>query len=203
MVLFVMVFMYPSYNKTKIKFKFPALVSLITFGIFTVQFTPPLYAMGNIGEARLWNIIHYSYFWLHIINVYYWIGWFRCKLIKYDIFKKESMEKLKHFVYDYSLIFIIIFALFISKPISDNFMNFSCIDTYHSLRTGEAKQYHKEYKERIKLYENKKIKNVKAKPFTAKPKALYFSDIKPDKNHWINKPITEIYGKKSVALETE
>ena len=84
--------------------------------------------------------------------------------------------------------------------ISVNYENLSSYIVYSDLVTGSVQQYDKEYDNRIKLLEDKNLKNVRVDKFSVLPKSLFYSDISYNKDDWQNEPLAKIYNKESIAL---
>ncbi len=195
--IFISILFYGVYSKTNYNFKYPLLVSLITYAVFSASFTPGLYAMGHLSDGRMLNIIYYSYYWFIGINIFYWIGWFRLKILNNFKEKKPlSFEKEKR-------IAIIVLVVIFGGLIIVDHANFLSYYTAKSLINGEAQTYDKEFRERLKLYNDDNIKDVITKPFSVYPKALYFDDITTDPNDWRNQSVAWRYNKTSVGLTQE
>lgn len=78
-VLFVIagVFFYRLRGSSLLTYRHPVLASILIFGFYASQYTPPLYAMGYIGSGRQINIYCYSFYWCIFILLYYWVNWFK------------------------------------------------------------------------------------------------------------------------------
>ena len=168
------------------KFKMPLLFSMVTFGIYTAQFTPPLYAMG-IFPFRLINTIFYSQFWLIGGNIFYWIGYINSKL---DI-------KIDNKSYNVILAIIILAGVILTV------VNYKKANTYYAIenfRTGVIYQYDREMKERQEIYQDETIKDAEVKPLTVRPYLIKPADIGEDPEQWGNKAVADFYKKKSVRI---
>ena len=137
-------------------------------------------------------------FILLIFNIYYWLGWIRNKL--YDFKFINEKNNCKDLFQKYSRAFILITSFILLINISVNYENLSSFTAYSDLVSGSAQQYDKEYDNRIKLLEDKNLKNVRLDKFSVLPKSLFYSDISYNKNDWQNEPLTKIYNKESIAL---
>lgn len=71
------VFFYCLPDRRILPFRHPVLASILIFGLYASQYTPPLYAMGYIGSGRQINIYCYSSYWCIFAILYYWINWFK------------------------------------------------------------------------------------------------------------------------------
>lgn len=62
-------------GKKDYKYSFPALVTIISLGVFAAQFSPTLYTLGITGAGRVQNLYRWTfYIWLYG-NELYWVGW--------------------------------------------------------------------------------------------------------------------------------
>ncbi len=66
-------------NKMKIRFYHPAIVFILTFGLFCMQFTPMLFSLASIGPPRIQNVIFFSLYWFWAGNVFNTVGWIHQK----------------------------------------------------------------------------------------------------------------------------
>lgn len=182
----------PSLKKINIYNKYPLLFSFISFCIFAAAFTPPLYAMSNIGEGRLRNIIGYGYYLLILFNLIYYINWFKGK---FSLTKSLNRKKIS---YDKILLVIFVIVLFINISYDkDKLISYKAT---RSLETDEASTYYNEYLERLELYLSDD-KTIEVKEHTVKPYLLFFSDITEDSTHWQNVSVEKFYHKDSVVLK--
>ena len=182
-----------SYKKINFKFKYPILFAFVSYCIFSALFTPTLYATANLGEGRLTNIIYYNYFWFMIINIYYMVGWIRNKLLNKKMLNEKNLIKDKNIIILFTSAICMFAILF-------TFKSTSFYVTTKSIVNDEAKIYDNECKQRIKILENKNIKNVEFAPFSVYPKALFFSDITTNPSDFRNTSLKQVYKKDNVIL---
>ena len=64
-------------SKVKFTFPLPVVFSVFTFLLFAAQNAPHFYAVSTSGPERLRSIVFYSFFWLLLLNLWYWLGWLR------------------------------------------------------------------------------------------------------------------------------
>lgn len=197
------VLLYPTYKNSKISFKYPLIVLVLIYCVFSAEFTPTLYSASNIGEGRLWNIMYISYLIFCIMAIYYIIGFIRARIIEEKIVNKNSYLGIVKLLKQYSFITLILVGGVISINCFYHRGEITSYQTLRILKNGEAKQYDKEYKERIKLLEDKNIKNVEFKELSAYPYPIFYCEFSEDPKNWLNKPIQKIYHKKSVKLVKE
>lgn len=59
------------------RFRFPLLIPIASFLMLVAMYTPSYYAMSNAGSYRLWNIVMFAFYLLLMLNVFYFIGWWK------------------------------------------------------------------------------------------------------------------------------
>jgi len=191
-LLLLAVVVWPVLSGTEGRFSLPALVSIFSFCLMSAMFCPPIYAMGNVGEPRLLNIIYFAYLLLWAINLVYWLGWLAGKL------KKADGEKNVKF----APVLLAVLALSGSCALAMlGGTGFTSVGALSTLASGEAKAYHDSALERFELLNDESIKDVQLEDFTTKPYLLYFDDITRDLDDWHNEDISTFYGKNSVVLK--
>ena len=197
-VILIIVFILINKTKKNIKFKYPIILSLLVYCIFSATLTPTLYASSNLGEGRLTNIIYYEYFIFGILVLYYWIGFINNKFKtnkKYKTITKYLESNKKIF---YSLLIII---SLISMAYKRN--DITSYKIYKEFISGAITEYDKEYKERIKLLNDNSKKEVELEPFSKIPYTLFYSDISEDNESWKNIPLRTIYKKDKIVLKED
>lgn len=177
------------------KWRFPLLVTLISFGIYAALFTPHIYAIGNLGPGRVQNLYGMT-FWLWLYgNELYWVGWATRRLSEKGKIKNEEPKSYLLAIWTIGSIFLVI-GLFLwdGKAISSN-------SALQSLRSGEAQTYYQEHQERLAILQNPEIKEAYVKPYTVLPYVLYFWDISYDIHDWANETVATYYGKDIVGYK--
>lgn len=147
-------------------FKYPWLVSILSFGIYAAGFTPSYYGMGYAGLARSFCTIKYTLELLLFINEAYWIGWAQNR----RAVKEKENRELGYNVPLYLVCIIAVAVCFVfSKDQAGNFMSYG---SYYYVHTGEANNY---YQEQMAIVEE--IKNgpatVELEPIVWKPWFLF------------------------------
>ena len=200
-VLLVLAFLlYPTYQNTKFQFKHPFVVLFFFFCIFAAEFTPTLYSTSDLGAGRLWNIMYISYLLFAVFSMYYVIGSIRRKLIDKKVISKKTYGNMLSLLKEYRAILFLVIGglLFVNFYLGRE--NMATYQTFVLLKNGDAKKYDMEYKERIKILENDKIKKVEFKELSVYPYPIFYCEFSEDEDSWLNEPITKIYHKDSVKL---
>ena len=170
-------------------FRFPGIVSIWSICLLASMFFPPLYAMGNIGEQRLVNILFLSYLLLLSFNLFYWLQWFRKKYIK-----DYAVPRLRT-----QIIGAVIFAFCVVVYIVTGH-GVTTVSAIGELRSGEARVYYEAARERQNQLEDPDIKEVRLQPFPTAPYLLYIGDIEDNMDSYLNQDMSAFYGKDSILL---
>lgn len=174
-------------KKMKYQFKMPILVTIITYGIFSAQLTPVLYAQNASFPPRLLCIVYYSMYWLVIINIFYWLGYINNKI--------EITEDKNSYRYCYIIILLIGIIC-----VTYNYKSSNSYIAIKSIQTGEAIRYKEQMEERIKKYKDKNIQDVEVEKIREKPYLLFISDLTENPEDWLNGLVRDFYSKNSVKI---
>ncbi len=185
-------------KKKDYQYPFPLLVSIVSFGVFAAQFTPNLYALQMIGAGRVQNLYRFNFYVLIYANELYWLGWLWriCKdkcVIEKDVIKEHTSYLLPGWIVG-GLLLCLSLASWGGSTLTT-------VSAIQALRSGEAKQYRKDYEERLLLLEDPAIKEVYLEPFSATPYLLYFGDVVEDTEDWVNQAVAEYFDKDVVGLK--
>lgn len=176
--------------KSKFSFRMPLIVMILSYCLFACMFTPNFYSTGNIGPDRVINIIKMWFLLIFFLNEIYIIGYISKHIIK-------SSRCLSHYILFYLSIGLLLILHF---KTSDNVLTeYSSYAAYVSLKTGEVRQFHEEYRDRLDLLYGSK-KEVHFKPYSVKPYLLYLDDITEDPYDWRNIGMARWYDKEKVYL---
>lgn len=188
------------------KFKHPIIFALVTFCLFTSQFTPPLYGMGDMndaGSARIVNIIYFSYYWLVAANVYYIGGYI---IRKHNVSVQSAM--LKHSrpnISKKAYLLLAVFALIMTFTFDGEIYNgwkLTTPNAVQSLILEEPQNFFGQWKERFDMLNDASSADLVFKPISYTPKLLYYGDLTDDSEYeWSNLPIKLYYGKTSVITD--
>lgn len=199
-ICILVVLLYPTYKNIKFRFKYPVLFILFMYCIFSAEFTPTLYSQSGLGGGRLWNIMYISYLLFLVMSFYYLIGFIRNKLIENKVFNKNAGEITLKIIKQYSaIIFISVFGILLTNLFLYKY-NLSSYQSYKIIKNGEAEQYDKEWKERMKVLKDKSIKNVEFEELSVYPSPIVYSEFSENKESWLNLPAAQIYDKNYIKL---
>ena len=89
---------------------------------------------------------------------------------------------------------------FFFKISPDRIGQYSAYGAHYYLTSGEAKTFHEEYEERLRLLHSEQA-DVVLKQYSIRPWFLGWKDLTDDPNAEENKAISTYYGKRSVITE--
>ncbi len=210
--VFLTPFLYYIAQKSSFQFRYPILVFLLSFCIYSAQATPPLYALGLSLPERLINIIYYSFYLLAVGNLLYFLGWIARKLECLQMASwKETMASISDAIEKHKWsAFLVICFLFVCASIGrceagkgpDGDVEITnlptTVEAIISLATGEAQDFSAEARQRLELYHDNSAEHIVVPEHTVKPYLLYYGDITDDPNDWRNQAVARYYGKKTI-----
>ena len=199
-VVILMIVLVPLFWKatgnTKFRFPFPFVVAGFGYCLVSAMMTPPLFALGDIGAARLQALTFTMYILVLTLCEGYVVGYLRHRLC----FNEQSEEKKFSLAQVWCLAGCIVFfaaaAVLTVIPDPDYFTMSSAVT---DLANGSAKAYGDALYERMELYESGE-KNIEVEALPTQPALLYFADIDKDPADWKNQGVCRFYGLESVTL---
>lgn len=190
-LLFLCPLLWPAVKSSAYGFRFPAPVSVFSFCLFSAMFCPPLYAMGNVGDTRLLNIVFFSYLLLLAVNLVYWLGW---------LAKRRPVQESKPLSFIHAAAGILALLLCCALGLFRG-SSFSSLAAVSTLLSGEAAEYHACAQRRFEVLNDSSIKDAELERFPCQPYLLYFDDITEDPGDWRNVDMSTYYGKNSIVLK--
>lgn len=180
-IIIILILLKDSY--AKFNFKYPLIVILFSFGLYAAHFTAPLYAMGidNLW-TRIINIIYFKSYFIILFCGYYVIGYF--KIYRY---------------FNFNLLKFIVSAFLFSLIL--NYQNSLSFQSFNSLYDGSAKDYHRQWLERLELLNNPKLKKIKFDSIKNRAKPIFFMDGNDDGDDWIQRQMSDYYDKELIIIE--
>lgn len=192
-LLGVLLFLAPAFfregKSLGFRFRCPALVSLFSYCLLSAMFCPPLYAMGDVGDKRLVNILYFAYVLLWVLNLFYWMGWLARR-------KRSPLRVPQGKALAAGVVLLLLgfgAGLFLNS--------YSSLMALGLLRSGEGQAYYDCAQRRLELLQDPSISRVELEPYPVKPYLLFFDDITGDPEDWRNLSLSEYYGKESVILK--
>lgn len=178
----------------------PLLVFAYSYCILSAMFTPSLFASGDVGGGRIFNIMFLDFMIFTILNIFYFMGWLYGRLGFAEHVSASCLEKTDVKWY---LLAVLCLGLFIGAMyIKVNPDYFTSSSALHSLMTGEAASYGDETAEREELLKEaveSDVVSIAVPRLTVHPYLLFWSDIEEDAGDWTNKSMARYYGKESIS----
>lgn len=203
MSLFTFVFLilalpaiWTSVKKTEFRFRFPLLVLLFSFCLFSASFTSSHYGLGQEGLPRTFNNCKMLYHLLLIVNEVYLIGWLQ------RILKKSSKEKVKKFGINHGVVFYAIVSLALAGVFltcGDKEAEYPSYAAAKYMKQGFAVHYHMQYLQRLTILSGPEPV-VYLREIAPKLHVLYVDDITTNPNDWRNQHYAVWHGKEQVIL---
>lgn len=201
-ILLIVPFAWMAVKNIKYDFRFPALFTLLTFGIYASQITATLYVDGTTGGGRMAAILYYFYHVWVVGNVCYWIGWIRRVS---GTWSPEAMKRLgvvcrvgRKAILPYCAVLGLILCGIIYCC---NLKEISSYRAYRDWRQGWAAQYAREWEERLVILKDPAITKVEFAPISVYPESYMYTDLQDEDGYvWVNKACASYYGKESIIV---
>lgn len=193
-LMLVVIFLLGTYQVAKMKFsfRFPGVVTVISFGLYCSMMTPPFFAGATWGPGRLINLVYFSYYFFMTGNLLYWAGWAGHRFERLRPVVRKEVGVLP-------VLLCFLALLLISLKIY-GLQSTSSSSALLSLVKGEATEYLKENESRWDIYTDDSVQNAEVEDFFVKPYVLYHDDITEDETDWRNSTVAGFFGKDSVKL---
>lgn len=179
-------------ENTEYKFQLPMIVIGIGYCILSAMFTPLLFAEGNPGTGRTFNIIFMDgILWL-LLDLFYISGWIIRKYNPASVPEKDTQKTLTVYWFVTAAV-IVVFSAFYVK-VDEN--RYTATSAVRAIVSGEAKTYARECCEQIDAYkaaEGNLSQEVAVYQITTKPYLTFYEDVEPEKDNWKNNLVTRFY----------
>lgn len=193
-LLFLAVLFWNTVPGSAAGFRYPGLVTAYSYCLLSAMFCPTMYALGNIGDKRLVNIIYYAYVLLLTINCFYWIGWIKPRIMKNR--QTSGAFPLRGLLAAGA-------CCLLCCGIYAQGHGFTSLMAIGAMRSGEAREYYECAQKRLESLNNGVAEDLVLEPYSSRPYLLFFDDITQDAADWRNAAMSEYYGERSVILAEE
>lgn len=190
-MLLLGVIFWDNVSSSKIAFRYPLLVTAYSYCLFSAMFCPTNYAFGGLGEDRIKNIIFYSYVLLLAINIFYWIGWAKHRIMK----AREETGK-----FPLRALLAAAACCLICCGVYARNHGFTSLMSLGTVRSGEAQQYYACAQERLEKFKNGVAEELLLEPYPCLPYVMFFDDFDTDPEDWKNTAACAYYGENSIQL---
>lgn len=194
-------------KRSELCFRWPLVVLVLLFGVYSALGTPCFYAQGFAIPERNINLIYFSYYPVVLTALFYVFGW-AARKFDGSLFDR-SLCALEE---NYGVVFFCAAFLFCVACVGRlsagkgedgglEIGNFPAAgEAVFSMATGEAQAFYAEMEERAALCRASAGEDVVLEPLENEPELLAYLDITTDANDWKNCDMATYYGLKSVRL---
>ena len=179
-------------EKVKFSFPLPLFFSVFTFLLFAAQNAPHYYALSQAGPERLRSIVYYAFYWLIVLNLWYWMGWLRRAVLP----RVKEPEKLLRRCRQLIPVVLVLLVVGLGRC----WGSLACVRASASLADGSAAAYYQEQAARMDDLLDPNVTDPVFEPIQNRPPLLYNSDITTDPADWRNNLMRMFYHKNSVTL---
>ncbi len=213
----------------KVRLQHPFMFALFAFLLVSSNVVPPFFAVANIGAGRLRALAWMEYVLMLVLVVFYLTAWARQRLedvyLRAEAKRTQAVrmddvagtEELKN--HDTAMLnkniagygigtsmviaVCIAFIFFGSAIMTIPNMRYYCATSALSdLLDGSAATYKAENAERLRILNDDSVKDAALMEYSVHPELLFYEDVTPDKDEWINGATAKYYFKDSVVLKS-
>lgn len=180
-------------GRVKFSFPLPLAFSVFTFLLFAAQNAPHFYALSQAGPERLRSIVYYAFYWLVLLNLWYWLGWLRRAALPRV---KEPERLLRRCRLAVPVLLVLLAAVGLGRC----WASMTSVRAAAALADGSAAAYYQEQTARMDALLDETVTDPVFAPIQVRPPLLYNSDITADPADWRNNLMRMFYHKNSVTL---
>lgn len=180
-------------EKVKFSFPLPLFFSVFTFLLFAAQNAPHYYALSQAGPERLRSIVYYAFYWLIVLNLWYWMGWLRRAVLPRVKEPEKLLRRCRQLI-------PVVLVLLVVVGLGRCWGSLACVRASASLADGSAAAYYQEQAARMDDLLDPNVTDPVFEPIQNRPPLLYNSDITTDPADWRNNLMRMFYHKNSVTL---
>ena len=187
-------FMFLAVKKSDIKWRYPLIFTVLSFGVYASMISPNIYTQGNTGGGRTGDIIFYMYIVWMIVNLLYWTGWIANR------FQLEKVsDKIKPF---WSISYYFVISCFLCLAIyKSEWRKINQYNAYRDIKQGWAKQYSVEWNERFAVLNDASITDPVFDKLSTTPETIMYTDLQDEDGYtWINVVCSYYYEKNSITV---
>ena len=189
----------------KERFHHPFMFVLFSFLLVSSNMTPPFYAVGNIEAGRLKALAWMEYVFMVVLTLFYLTVWLRQHLEDKDgnVRETERKDGISFPVTSSFVIAVCIGFLFVGSGLSviPEHDYYSGTSAFFAIVDGSAVTYKRETQQRLSILRDDSIRDAELMEYSVHPEMLFYWDVTPDKNEWVNQATATYYNKDSVRLK--
>jgi len=185
-------------RKSRFKFNLPIIVLAGSFCLYATGFTPSLYSLGHAGLGRTLNAVKITYQILLILNEIYLVGWITKRFAGKLRFERIFLFRDRCPVIFYAVLAVVMLIIFSRSP--NQAGCYSSYGAYYYVHTGEAFNFHEEYKDRVALLKSDED-NVVLGKYIYTPWMICMGDLGDNPDAEENQAVAAWYDKDSVIVK--
>lgn len=180
-------------KKIEFDFRLPGVITIFLFCLYATGYTPSLYGAGDLQITRAWVPVKFTYQFLLVICISYWIGWLQRKVKKFN-----SVKLNNNFVFCVMIALLFVLSFSVSKDQAGGYLSYG---SYYYVHTGEAHEFNRIYMDRIKTLKTTDESIVGFTEIPFRPWLLIGNaELDDDINAEQNRAMSDYYGKEGVYL---
>lgn len=183
----------------------PMIACVLAYGLISANMTPILFTRGDIGAGRMQSIEWAQYILLLVLAIAYCTGYAVQMLKRKHVLRLDADEQVRERrvkMMRRAMCVLVLFIVFGSALcVGVNPHYYTTTSAIADLVNTRAVQYRTESEERLRILQDEAITDAVIPAYSVKPELLYFSDVTPDADDWLNTSMAEYYHKESVRKE--
>jgi len=193
---------YRAVKNSEYSFRYPGIVTVILYGVYTSTFVPNLYSWVSYGPLRVLNMSFITFLFFLLFSIMYWCGWVSRRINNKTPTSETNRSKItQNFKIVKSAVHVVLSIFLVVGCVMMIFSSFNSVTSVSaawSIVNSEARVYHLEQLERREVISNPELTNVVLNALTYEPYILFFEDITYYPEDGRNRAMADFYGKESV-----
>ena len=191
-------------GRSRLRFRFPLLLTAASVLFLAVGWTPPVYLLGENRALRLTNILQYAFTLLLFLNVYWYVGWLRHTLL--SLRERAGRPAPPHRVRAIAVCALLAVSAALctlGSVKNDRYREYLSVACAGSLFTGNTQGYAAEMDARAAVLNDPAVQDAVLPALRHRPWILFIQDLSPDPDDPLNREAAYYYRKDSVRVETD
>lgn len=198
MMVLIAPFLWKAMRRLPFSFRYPAVFTLYTFGIYASQIVATMYVDGSTGGRRMADILYYGYHVWLLLNEGYWIGWIQRRRWTEE---NPVLSRMRNWLMPRLVLWFCVVGVILAGVLG--VVELKTLSTYRAcvwLVKGYASEYAQAWEERLEVLKDDSVKTVYFDPLPGYEELIFYTDLKYGEN-WVNKACAEYYDKEYVGLK--
>ncbi len=179
-------------GKGSFRFRWPLMITLGSFLLFSAGFAPNEYALSFPGEARVMDVQFYLFTVLLLVNLIWYVGWLRQHW--------KPVAKLAR----WAAVAVVAIGVLLLGVTAVTSRNVAAVSAYRVCRNGDGQAYAALWEQRLAMLEDPAQDLVILPKFDHQPPLLCMVDIAVDEDgeyYFYNEQLAAYFGKAQVLRE--